>query len=337
MFGNDGIKESFLHVVAPVVVAGRAILLAFSVVRSDSLALLIGKDQMRKFGIVLEVGSGIIHMGRTRQEMVLSRVGHDGCPLRPERWRELVAEQQARGDFTVPKETLDLTGQVAAMDVDADARGQVAMEVDAESPDGDVLMKPTFSTRRKALGNERIQRLAVTARKVADKQAKEKQAKRPGLIRSLLAGMVALTSGTGPAYFASSAVVPAAESAAIPSAIVPMDVDDEVEVLPPVHDVCEFAEEDKMWRGCSMCSIPADEESGSHCIACEGWSCGRCKSDVVCHPCNFGWSRSPTGPAYEEQVKKIKAGSTVMLNAGKEHARVLAEHGVAPHFVAQVL
>ena len=196
-------------------------------------------------------------------------------------------------------------------------------------------MKPTLSTRRKAPGNERIQRLAVTARKVADKQEKQKQAKRPGLIRSLLAGMVALTLGTGPAYLASSAVVPAAESAAFPSAIVPKDVDEAVD--PPLHDVCEFAEEDKTWRGCSMCSIPANEESGSHCVACEGWSCGRCKSDVVRHPCNFGWSRSPTGPAYEEQVKKLKAGSTVLLDAGKEHARVLAEHGVAPHFGAQVL
>ncbi len=112
----------------------------------------------------------------------------------------------------MPKETLDLTGQVAAMDVDADARGQVAKETDAEADDGDVPVKPAMSTRRKAPGNERIQRLAVTARKVADKQEKQKQAKRPGLIRSLLAGMVALTLGTGPAYLASSAVVPAAES-----------------------------------------------------------------------------------------------------------------------------
>ncbi len=201
-------------------------------VRSDSLALLIGKDQMRKFGIVLDVGRGIIRMGRTRQEMVLSRAGHDGCPLQPERWCELVAEQQARGDYVVPKETLDLTGQAVAMDVDADARGQAGMEVDAEP--ADVLMKPAMSTRRKPPGNERTQRLAVAARKVADKQQKEKQAKRPGLIRSLLAGMVVLTSGTGPAFLASSAV-PTAESAAIPSTIVPMDVDEAVD--PALHDV----------------------------------------------------------------------------------------------------
>ncbi len=51
MFGSDGVKESFLHVVCPAIIAGRAMLVAFSVVRSDSLALLIGKDQMRKHGI----------------------------------------------------------------------------------------------------------------------------------------------------------------------------------------------------------------------------------------------------------------------------------------------
>ncbi len=63
LFGNDGALTSFMRVTAPGVLAGRAVMLRFSVVKSTTLALLVGRDLLSKFGCLHDMGNRILRMG----------------------------------------------------------------------------------------------------------------------------------------------------------------------------------------------------------------------------------------------------------------------------------
>ena len=56
VFGNDGILFNYIKAVMPGVVAGRGVLMRYSVVKSDTLALLLGKDLLRESDVVYRIG-----------------------------------------------------------------------------------------------------------------------------------------------------------------------------------------------------------------------------------------------------------------------------------------
>ena len=87
-FGNDGIKWSYMRAVVPGVVAGRAVLVPFSVVHSDSLALLLGKDVLRKWSCGYQFDGAVLSSisggTETTQQLGVSRAQHDANPVRPQ-------------------------------------------------------------------------------------------------------------------------------------------------------------------------------------------------------------------------------------------------------------
>ena len=54
-FGNNGTLDSYTRVKSPVVIAGKAYLIEFSIVESDRLALLLGKDILESLGAMMDM------------------------------------------------------------------------------------------------------------------------------------------------------------------------------------------------------------------------------------------------------------------------------------------
>ena len=92
-FGNGGTLDSKTRVTVPIVVANRPTRIAFSVVPSDGLSLLIGRDFLSALGIQLDCGKGILRWKGSTSELTTSRAGHYGLPLRPDLWPILTRSQ----------------------------------------------------------------------------------------------------------------------------------------------------------------------------------------------------------------------------------------------------
>ncbi len=176
-------------------------MLRFSVVKSTTLALLVGRDLLSKFGCLYDMGNSILRMGRTKQHLVTSRAGQNANPLLPDHWRSRVRAQQVRRDYIVPREVYDaLTepavdaemapasedvemapaeprycepeakhGRALAMERESSRRraldktGVVPMEV--EKAPGPTSKRPALSERRAAPGSESANRRAEAARR----------------------------------------------------------------------------------------------------------------------------------------------------------------------------
>ena len=60
--------------------------IAFNVVPSDGLSLLIGRDFLSSLGIRLDCGRGTLRRKGSTSELTTSRAGHFGLHLRPDLW-----------------------------------------------------------------------------------------------------------------------------------------------------------------------------------------------------------------------------------------------------------
>ena len=90
-FGNNGTLDSYTRVKSPAVVAGKAYLIEFSIVESDRLALLLGRDILESFGAMMDMNpkNPALRIGSGSAPLVNSDAGHYAIDLRPESWRAI--------------------------------------------------------------------------------------------------------------------------------------------------------------------------------------------------------------------------------------------------------
>ena len=85
-FGNGGILESLVKATVPAVLAGRAYFITFSIVKSDRLTLLLGRDLLEPLGATLDMKNSWLRIGSGRSELLDSQAGHFAVDLRPDSW-----------------------------------------------------------------------------------------------------------------------------------------------------------------------------------------------------------------------------------------------------------
>ena len=85
-FGNGGILDSWVKATVPAVLAGRAYFITFSVVKSDRLTLLLGRDLLEPLGATLDMKNSWLRIGSGRSELLDSQAGHFAVDLRPDSW-----------------------------------------------------------------------------------------------------------------------------------------------------------------------------------------------------------------------------------------------------------
>ena len=90
-FGNNGTLDSYTRVKSPAVTAGKAYLIEFSVVESDRLALLLGRDILESLGTMVDTNpkSPALRIGSGSAPLVNSDAGHYAIDLKPESWRAI--------------------------------------------------------------------------------------------------------------------------------------------------------------------------------------------------------------------------------------------------------
>ena len=94
------------------------------------------------------------------------------------------------------------------------------------------------------------------------------------------------------------------------------------------------------YRGCNICGVQTQQESGSHCNACAAFYCSGCKQDQTCLKCVQGWTIPwdvTEGSADAIEMERIKPGTKKLLEIGHRQAAELVEHGLHPHYVTQAL
>ena len=67
-FGNGGILESTVRATCPAALAGRAYLITFSVVKSERLTLLLGRDLLEPLGATLDTKHSVLRIGSGKSD-----------------------------------------------------------------------------------------------------------------------------------------------------------------------------------------------------------------------------------------------------------------------------
>ena len=88
-FGNGGTLPSTRRVTVPICIGDKPTKISFSVVDSPGLSLLIGRDFLEEHRAVMDIARKTLRVGKHTAELVTTRAGHFGLPLRPDAWSAL--------------------------------------------------------------------------------------------------------------------------------------------------------------------------------------------------------------------------------------------------------
>ena len=105
-FGNNGTLDGHTRVKSPAVTAEKAYLIEFSVVESDRLAWLLGRDILESLGAMMDVKpkSPALRIGSGSAPLANSDAGHYAMDLKPESWRAIYdAHASFVTDTTLPR------------------------------------------------------------------------------------------------------------------------------------------------------------------------------------------------------------------------------------------
>ena len=107
-FGNGGLLDSFTRARVPGVLCGKAYMLEFSVVPSERLTLLLGRDLLEHLRAKLDIHRRELRIGSGTSRLEDSMAGHFAVNLRPESWMALQsASNYFQEDMELPRRLQD--------------------------------------------------------------------------------------------------------------------------------------------------------------------------------------------------------------------------------------
>ena len=83
-FGNGGTLPSSRRVTVPICIGDKPTKISFSTVDSPGLSLLIGRDFLEEHRAVMDIARKILRVGKHHANLVTTRAGHFGLPLKPD-------------------------------------------------------------------------------------------------------------------------------------------------------------------------------------------------------------------------------------------------------------
>ena len=103
-FGDGRIVKSYKKATLPIVMCGQPLLATCSIVESDTLGLLLGKDFQEHNKVDMSIWRKEVRIGSGRTGLLDSSAGHPSVDLRPQLWKSLKETQDyVRADDDLPR------------------------------------------------------------------------------------------------------------------------------------------------------------------------------------------------------------------------------------------